>query len=132
MTRFSKSRGRAWLPGAAMIAAVAMAAGIASARSEAPPPKSIVVTARRFEFVPSTISLTRGESVSLRLTSDDVRHGFFQKSLGIDSEFVPGETKEILVTPREAGTFTVICDRFCGTGHGGMKLTIVVADGREP
>ena len=38
----------------------------------------------------------------------------------------PGEPAEILLTPDRAGTFTIICDHFCGAGHGGMKLTVTV------
>jgi len=30
------------------------------------------------------------------------------------------------ITPPIAGTFTTICDIFCGSGHGNMKMTIVV------
>jgi heme/copper-type cytochrome/quinol oxidase subunit 2 len=30
------------------------------------------------------------------------------------------------VTPKVAGRYTTICDHFCGAGHGGMKMTIIV------
>jgi heme/copper-type cytochrome/quinol oxidase subunit 2 len=39
------------------------------------------------------------------------------------------EPTEIEVTARKAGTFTAICDRFCGCRHGGMKMAFVVAAG---
>ena len=107
-------------------AALAAAVRVASARP-GESPRTLEISARRFEFVPNRIELVQGQKVRLRLSSKDVRHGFFQKELGIDSEFVPGESTEIDVTPREAGTFTAICDRFCGSGHGGMKMTFVVA-----
>jgi cytochrome c oxidase subunit 2 len=85
-----------------------------------------VITAKRFEFVPSTITLKKGEAVKLFVTSEDVTHGFFLRQLKIDTELVPGETQQITVTPQSAGTFTAFCDHFCGSGHGNMKLTAVV------
>ena len=44
----------------------------------------------------------------------------------IDTDIVPGKTSELTVTPQTAGTFTAIYHHFCGSGHGNMKLTIVV------
>ena len=89
----------------------------------------VVVTAKRFEFSPSEITLKKGETVKLQLRSEDVTHGFFVRPLGIDTDIAPGETKELTLTPQAAGRFRVICDHFCGAGHGGMKMTIVVEDG---
>jgi cytochrome c oxidase subunit 2 len=89
-------------------------------------PRAIVITAKRFEFVPATITLKKGETVKLFVTSEDVTHGFFLRPLKIDTDLVPGKTQEITVTPQSTGTFTAICHHFCGAGHGGMKLTVVV------
>ena len=86
----------------------------------------MTVTAKRFEFVPPSITLKRGETVRLVVTSEDVTHGFFLRALKIDTDIVPGETRELTVTPQNVGTFTAICHHFCGSGHGNMKLTVVV------
>jgi len=101
---------------------------VATARAAdgAEEPRAIVITAKRFEFVPSTITLKKGETVKLVVTSEDVTHGFFLRLLKIDTDLVPGETQQITVTPQSAGTFTAICHHFCGAGHGNMKLTVVV------
>ena len=88
--------------------------------------RAIVITAKRFEFVPSTITLKKGETVKLVVTSEDVTHGLFIRPLKIDTDLVPGKTEELTVTPQSAGTFTAICHHFCGAGHGNMKLTVVV------
>ena len=88
--------------------------------------RAIVITAKRFEFVPSTITLKKGETVKLVVTSEDVTHGLFIRPLKIDTDLVPGKTEELTVTPQAAGTFTAICHHFCGAGHGNMKLTVVV------
>ena len=110
---------------AALAAGLGLTGGGARAAEE---PKVIAITARRFEFSPKEITLKLGETVKLQLTSEDVTHGFFAKPLGIDEVIVPGKTTEVVLTPKAAGRYTTICDHFCGSGHGGMKMTIVVEE----
>lgn len=86
----------------------------------------IEITAKRFAFTPASITLKKGERVTLRLHSDDVTHGFFMRALKIDEVIEPGQTKDVVLTPQTAGTFTTICDHFCGVNHGNMNMTIVV------
>ena len=86
----------------------------------------VSITARRFEFSPSRITLAKGEPVTLRFVSEDVTHGFFQRSLGLDLEIDPGKPTDVTLTPATAGSYVAICDFFCGTGHGNMKMTILV------
>ena len=100
--------------------------GTARAADGAEETRAIVITAKRFEFVPSTITLKKGETVKLVVTSEDVTHGLFIRPLKIDTDLTPGKTEELTVTPQAAGTFTAICHHFCGAGHGNMKLTVVV------
>ena len=45
---------------------------------------------------------------------------------GIDLTIDKGKTEEVTLTPQQAGRYTVICDHFCGAGHGNMHLDIVV------
>jgi cytochrome c oxidase subunit 2 len=89
-------------------------------------PRVVELVAKRFEFVPSTLTLKKGETVKLHVRSEDVTHGLFLRALKIDTDIVPGQTQGLMVTPETAGTFTAICHHFCGSGHGGMKLTVVV------
>jgi len=90
--------------------------------------KVVEITARRFEFVPNKITLRKGEPVTIRLTSADVVHGFFLRPLKIDELISPDKPTEVTVTPQTAGTFTTICDHFCGVNHGSMKMTVVVEE----
>ncbi len=92
------------------------------------PVRTIDITAKRFEFAPNQITLKKGETVKLRLTSADVMHGFFQRAFKIDEMIEPGKTTEVTITPQVAGTFTTICDHFCGVNHGSMKMTFVVTE----
>ena len=107
------------------LAAVAPKANLASA---AVSPKVIEITAKRFEFTPSEITLKRGEPVILRMTSTDRVHGFMSKPLKIDTDIAAGKSTDIAVTPDSSGDFTVICDHYCGTGHGNMKMKVSVVE----
>src|SRR5262249_32765726 len=86
----------------------------------------IDIAAKRFAFVPNQITLKKGQTVKLRLHTEDVTHGFFLRPLKIDETIQPGQPTEITVTPQVTGTFTTICDHFCGVNHGNMNMTIVV------
>jgi len=86
----------------------------------------IDITAKRFAFSPDRITLKQGQRVKLRLHSEDVTHGFFLRPLKLDEEIPAGQTVEVTVTPQTTGTFTTICDHFCGANHGNMNMTIVV------
>jgi cytochrome c oxidase subunit 2 len=87
---------------------------------------AIDITAKRFAFSPDKITLKKGQTVKLRLHSEDVTHGFFLRPLKLDEEIPAGQTIEVMVTPQVAGTFLSICDHFCGANHGNMNMTIVV------
>jgi len=91
-----------------------------------PAGRVIEITAKRFNFSPAQITLKKGEPVTLRIKAEDVTHGFYLKPLKLDETIEPGTTKDVTVTPQVAGTFTTICDHFCGSGHGNMHMTIVV------
>jgi len=124
MTRQSTFRAAA--AGLALVASLlAVASPLVRAQDE---PRVIVITAKRFEFSPNQITLAKGETVKLQIKSEDVTHGLFVRPLGIDTDIVPGRVTELTVTPDTAGTYRAICDHFCGAGHGGMKMTIVVRE----
>jgi cytochrome c oxidase subunit II len=105
--------------------AVLLVLGIGLARADEAP-RVVTISAKRFEFVPSQLTLKKGETVTLKVTSEDVKHGFFSRQLHIDADLTPGQSVEVPLTPAAAGTFTIICDHFCGAQHGNMKLMVVV------
>lgn len=86
----------------------------------------IEITAKRFAFSPDKITLKKGQTVTLRIHSEDVIHGFFLRPLKLDEEIPAGQSIDVTVTPQVAGSFTTICDHFCGANHGNMNMTIVV------
>ena len=91
-------------------------------------PKVIEITAKRFAFSPNEITLKKGETVKLRIVSEDVTYGLYLKPLKIDVDIQPGKSTEIMVTSQIAGKFTAICDYFCGVNHGNMKMTVMVEE----
>jgi cytochrome c oxidase subunit 2 len=117
----------------AMLAAIAPAASCrhgAGARTTAPPPPQeqvIKVVARRWEFAPGRIVVTRGRPVVLELSSAEGHHGFSVPGLGVREELSPGHPTRVRFVPTQSGTFPFHCDVFCGEGHEEMTGEIVVA-----
>ena len=89
-------------------------------------PRVIEITTKRFGFTPNQITLKKGETVKLRLATEDVTHGFFMRALKIDETIEPGKPTEVTLTPDTPGTYVTICDHFCGVNHGAMNMKIVV------
>ncbi len=110
------------------ILVLALGSSLVATGHGADQPKTVDIVAKRFEFQPSKVTLKKGETVTLRVTSQDVTHGLFVRPLKIDADIPPGQTKEITITPQTVGTFTAICDHFCGSGHGNMKMTFEVVE----
>ena len=110
------------------IASVVLAtvAAVASSPARADEPRVVAVTAKRFEFEPKEIHVKKGEPVVLEVTSRDVTHGFFSRKFGFDEDLAPGKTVRVPIRADEAGPYLILCDHYCGSGHGGMKMTIVV------
>ncbi len=86
----------------------------------------VTISAKRFEFTPNQITLKRGEPVTLRVSAEDRDHGFYQKDLKIDLDLKPDHASVVTITPEKTGRFVAICDHFCGSGHGNMKMVINV------
>jgi len=57
--------------------------------------------ARRWEFVPSTLTVRKGDTVRIRITSTDVPHGFGLPEFGINERVEPGRDVhiEFVLTP---------------------------------
>ena len=108
------------------LALVGLFAILGARRAHADEVPVVEITAKRFAFSPDKVTLKKGQTVKLRLHSEDVTHGFFLRPLKLDEEIPAGQTVEVTVTPQTAGTFTTICDHFCGANHGNMNMTIVV------
>jgi cytochrome c oxidase subunit 2 len=109
-----------------MILIIVIAAATLAVRAQDPAPREIAITAKRFEFTPNQITLKRGEPVTLHVSALDRDHGFYQKDLKIDLDLTPDHESVVTITPETSGRFVAICDNFCGSGHGNMKMIINV------
>src|SRR3989344_7023053 len=83
--------------------------------------KEFDVTARNWEFEPSTITVNRGDTVKLHITSADVAHGFVISAYGINKTLNPGQTVDVEFVADKAGSFPFLCNVFCGDGHSTMN-----------
>jgi cytochrome c oxidase subunit 2 len=93
-----------------------------------PQAATIVIHARKYQFVPNAITLKKGETVKLVLISDDVRHSLAVRGLGIRSEIRPGRHIEVIVTPTQVGDFPGACSIYCGSGHRNMEFMVHVVE----
>jgi len=104
---------------------VATTAAVAATRAK---PRVINVIAKKFDFVPSEIRVKKGEAVTLKLTAPEVPMGFNLADLGVRADIVPGKPTLLSFTPDKAGSFTFLCDVFCGSGHEDMSGTLIVSE----
>ena len=90
---------------------------------------TIEIHAHRFAFSPAEITVRKGETVKLKLLSDDVPHSLLIKDLNINQTIVKGKPAVVTFTPQQAGDFHGQCGRFCGAGHGKMAIVVHVTGG---
>ena len=111
------------LPAAALLA---LCGGYLAAEA-APQERVIKLTVKRFEFSKREIELRRGQPVVIEITSLDVPHGFSVPDFHTRADVVlPGKVTRVKFTPDREGTFTYLCDIFCGTGHEQLEGRFIV------
>jgi cytochrome c oxidase subunit II len=93
-----------------------------------PAPKRIEVTAKKFSFEPTEITVKRGEPVVLVVKSMDVAHGIRFRELNVEVNVRAGSVGEAQFTPQKTGDFIGHCSVFCGSGHGSMALKLHVVE----
>jgi mono/diheme cytochrome c family protein/plastocyanin len=77
---------------------------------------------------PDVIKMEAGKPLHLRLTSDDVIHGFAVGQMDMQSvDVVPGKVTDITLTFNKPGIYTFYCTRWCGINHWRMRGTIEVS-----
>ena len=92
------------------------------------PDRVVTITAERFAFSPSRVTVKQGDLVELVISSDDTDHGFRTPAAGIDAA-IPQSGKgdvRIRFIAGVKGEFVFECSRPCGAGHNLMRGVIVV------
>jgi len=88
--------------------------------------KEFNLTAKQWEFTPSTITVKKGDAVRLIIESIDVAHGFAMAEFNVNKRLNPGATITVEFVADRAGTFPFFCSVLCGSGHSKMKGKLVV------
>jgi len=89
--------------------------------------KEVEMTAKKYEFSPSTVEVPAGTLVRFKITALDREHGF--QIEGVKDSCVKLEKDKPATYEYKAekpGTYEFKCCKHCGMGHGKMKGTLVV------
>ena len=107
---------------------IALATQSFALTDERKPDRVITITAERFSFNPSKITVKQGQMIEFVLVSDDTDHGFKIPSASIDIAIPPQGRSEARVRfiAKKKGRFVFECSRPCGAGHNLMRGYIEV------
>lgn len=112
-------------------AALATAAPDERRTSAATAPRTervIEMTAKKFEFLPTRVTATEGDRITLLVRSADATHGLEIKRLRLSREIPRGGDAVMITFPApKAGTYEIRCSEYCGRGHDRMRATLVVS-----
>ena len=97
--------------------------------------QGIVIHARMAEtggWTPENLTVAVGQPLHLRLTSDDVTHGFaIGQSDRPAVDVIPGEMADVTLVFDRPGKYTFYCTRWCSVNHWRMRGVIEVT-GADP
>lgn len=89
--------------------------------------KEVKMTAKRYEFSPSTVEVTAGTKIIFKITALDHEHGFEIENVKNSCVTIKkGETATVEYLAEKPGTVAFSCCVYCGSGHKGMKGKIVI------
>src|SRR5262245_5325201 len=89
-------------------------------------PVTVTVSAKKYEFSPSTINATKGQPLRIEVTATDRTHGFEIKEFNVKAKLEKEKMTVVEFVPDKAGEFEIKCSEFCGLGHGKMKGKLIV------
>lgn len=90
--------------------------------------KVFEIEAKRFEFVPNTITVKKGENIVLKVKSSDVTHGISLPEFGVNATLPPGKEVEVSFLADKVGEFPFSCSVQCGHGHSQMRGKLIVEE----
>lgn len=86
----------------------------------------VVMVGMTWAFVPNEIRIPAGSTVTFKVASRDVLHGFNIEGTNANIMLVPGQIANTTVTFRKKGEFLIICHEYCGLGHHNMHGKVIV------
>lgn len=97
---------------------------------ELPEPQEVIkeftITARQWDFEPSTITVDKGDKVRIEITSTDVTPGFLLPAFDINEKLEYNQAVIVEFVADKTGEFPFRCNVPCGSGHGSMTGTLIV------
>jgi len=98
-----------------------------------PPGDDVYVGAMRYAFDGLPVVLETGREYVFHLGTYDVQHGFSVRqedtlSKQLSLQMLPGYEWKVPMQFDESGTYQVVCNEFCGTGHRTMHSTFDVRE----
>jgi cytochrome c oxidase subunit II len=109
------------------LGALLLGSATATLRAASEPPEKVIrILARRFTYSPDRITLKKDVPVILELTTADVLMGFSVPDFSVRADILPGKVARVRLVADKVGTFTFLCDIFCGSGHETMNGTLIV------
>jgi cytochrome c oxidase subunit 2 len=79
-----------------------------------------------FAFSPQKIVVPLGSRVTFYVTSTDVMHGFWIADTTVNTMVTPGWVSSVTHTFDKPGTYLLVCNEYCGSGHHLMAGAIEV------
>ena len=96
-------------------------------REIAPGQYEAVLTAQTWAFLPNKLDIPVGSTVTFKITSKDIIHGFEIPGKRANVMIIPGQVSTVTVKFDKPGEFLYICHEYCGITHHVMFGKITVA-----
>lgn len=74
------------------------------------------------------VQIPKGATVHFNVTTKDVIHGFEIAGTNVNMMLEPGYVSTLTNTFKKEGTYTMLCNEYCGIGHHLMHATIEVVE----
>lgn len=84
-----------------------------------PAGSDVYMIARLWNWWP-ILELEKDKTYKLHLSAMDYQHGFSLQPQNINIQVLPGYEHVIKITPNQAGTYSIVCNEYCGIGHHTM------------
>ena len=109
-------------------ASATLLAGISAFAIAKPRERVVKLVAKKFVWIPQKIKVKKGEALVLHITAPEVPMGINIPDFDRRADIVPGKVTMVKFTPDKVGSFTFVCDVFCGDGHEDMQGTLTVTE----
>lgn len=76
------------------------------------------IKATKPAFTPSSITVKKGDHVTIKIIAEDHAHGIHFDEFGLEDVVIPEkESRTLEFTPSKVGVFSFPCTKFCGYRH---------------